>query len=209
MDTTSYLDGLLAEDEALRRIRDRSAEAGLPAIAIAPMYGRLLGLLAAVRGARDVLEIGTLGGYSALCLVRGLAAGGRVVSLEIDARHAEVAERNLREAGVGDRVEIRVGDAMASLQALEAEGERFDLVFIDADKERYPHYLEAALRMARPGALIAADNALLRGRVADPREGSDDVRAMREFNRTLMAHPRLEAVILPAFDGLGLARVRE
>jgi caffeoyl-CoA O-methyltransferase len=208
MDTRAYVEGLLAEDETLQRIRSTSAEAGLPTISIAPMYGRFLGMLVAISGAREVLEIGTLGGYSALCLARGLAEGGRVVSLEIDEEHARVAEQNLREAGVAERVDVRVGEALASLSAMEAAGERFHLVFIDADKENYPQYLEAALRLAHPGALIAADNVLLRGGVLDPADGTDRARAMRQFNRTLMSHPRLEAVILPAFDGLGLARVR-
>jgi caffeoyl-CoA O-methyltransferase len=208
MDAEQYVGGLFVEDEALRRIRETSVEAGLPPISIAPVFGRLLGMLAAVGGCRDVLEVGTLGGYSALCIARGLADGGRIVSLERDPRHAEVARRNLDGAGVGERVEIRLGEAAESLAALDAAGDRFDFVFIDADKEGYPRYLEAALRLTRPGALIAADNAIYHGRVADPGDGSDAARAVREFNRTLMTHPRLEAVILPAYDGLALARVR-
>jgi caffeoyl-CoA O-methyltransferase len=208
MEPEAYVEDLLAEDEVLQRVRQRSTEAGLPPISVRPVYARLLTLLVAASGARRVLEIGTLGGYSALCMARGLGSEGRVLSLEINEAHARVAENNLREAGFGDRVEIRVGDAHQSLRALEQEPERFDFCFIDADKESYPAYLESALRLAAPGALIAADNALYHGRALDPQDGTAAARAVRAFNRTLMSHPRLTAVILPAFDGLALARVK-
>lgn len=207
MQTEEYIGELLAEDEALRRVRERSAAAGLPAIAVNPVYGRLLTLLAAACGARTALEIGTLGGYSAVCLARGLGPAGRVLSLEISEAHARVAEQNLREAGVAERVEVRVGDARQTLDTLEREGRRFGFFFIDADKESYPFYLEAAVRLAEPGALIAADNALFHGRVTDPLDSSAAARALREFNRTLMSHPRLTAVVLPAYDGFALARL--
>jgi caffeoyl-CoA O-methyltransferase len=209
MQPEDYLLELLGEEAELRRIRERTQEAGMPPIAIAPVYGRLLTLLVAACGGRDVLEIGTLGGYGAACLARGLSGGERVLTLEIDEAHARVAEQNLQEAGLGGRVEIRQGDARESLRALAAEGRQFDFFFIDADKESYPQYLEACLRLARPGALIAADNALFHGRVVDPQDGSDAARALRAFNRSLMSDPRLTAVILPAYDGLALARVRE
>jgi caffeoyl-CoA O-methyltransferase len=207
MSPEDYLQDLLAEDEVLRRIRERSVEAGLPQIAIQPVYGRLLTLLVAASGAREVLEIGTLGGYGAACLARGLTGEGGVLTLEISDSNAEVARRNLAAAGLADRVEVRVGDAHDSLQTLEQEGRRFHFFFVDADKESYPRYLEACLRLARPGALIAADNALFHGRVVDPQDGSDAARALRAFNRAVMSDPRLTSVILPAFDGLALARV--
>jgi caffeoyl-CoA O-methyltransferase len=207
MNPEDYAVELLGDDEVLRRVQERSREAGLPTIAVMPVYGRLLTLLVASSRAERVLEIGTLGGYSAICLARGVGAGGRVLSLEIDTAHASVAEQNLREAGVADRVTIRVGDAHESLRALEHAGERFDFFFIDADKESYPQYLDAVLRLSRPGALVAADNALFHGRVLDPQDGSDAARALREFTRILTTDPRLSAVLLPAYDGLLLARV--
>lgn len=209
MEPEAYAVELLGDDEVLRRIQERSAREGLPDIAIAPVYGRLLTLLAAAARGGRALEIGTLGGYGAACLARGVGPGGHVVSLDVDQRHARVAAGNLREAGLGDRVTVRVGDARESLRALEREGERFDVFFIDADKEHYPGYLEAVLRLARPGALIAADNALFHGRVLDPRDDSEAARALRAFTRTLTTHPRLTAVLLPAYDGLLLARVEE
>jgi caffeoyl-CoA O-methyltransferase len=207
MDRDEYLDGLLGEDEVLRHVRERIAELGMPSISIRPMYGRLLTILVAASDAREVLEIGLLGGYSAICLARGLRNGGRVTSLELRDDYAAVAAEHLAHAALRDQVEIRVGVARESLAALAAEGRSFDFVFIDADKESYPHYLEAALRIANPGALIVADNALYHGRVLDPQDGSEPARALREFNRRVMTDSRLTSAILPAYDGLAIARV--
>jgi predicted O-methyltransferase YrrM len=209
MDAERYATELIHEDDALQRVREKIAEHGMPQISINPVYGRLLTLLVATSGAREVLEIGALGGYSGICLARGLSSGGRLVSRERDADYARFAEQNVRDAGLGGRItlEYRVGDAHESLAALRHERHRFDFFFIDAEKEGYPAYLDAALTIARPGALIVADNAIYHGRVLDPADGSDATRAMRDFNRELMTHPRLTAVILPAFDGLALARV--
>jgi len=209
MDAERYAAAMVPEDDALRRVHERIAEHGMPQISVAPVYGRLLTLLVAASGARDVLEIGALGGYSGICLARGLGEGGRLVSLERDPEYARLAEQNVRDAGLGGRValEYRVGDAHATLADLAHEGRRFDFFFIDAEKEGYPAYLDAALALARPGALIAADNAILHGRVLDPADGSEAARALRDFNRELTGHPRLTAVILPAYDGLALARV--
>jgi len=208
MDREAYLDGLLAEDEVLRGVRERIEARGMRPISVAPGYGRLLTVL--VRGcrAREVLEIGALGGYSGICLARGLPEqGGRLTSLELEADYARFAEENLRAAGLGDRVEYRVGPALDGMEALEREGRRFDFFFVDADKENYPAYLDLALRLARPGALIAADNALLQDRVLDPDDTSDAAGAMRRFDLAFSRHPRLTSVILPAYDGLGLAVV--
>lgn len=207
MDREAYLEELLDEDPVLRGVRERSEAAGLPPISVAPGYGRLLTVL--VRGcrARDVLEVGALGGYSGICLARGLGEGGRLVSLEIEEEYARLAAGSLREAGLGGRVEHRVGPADLSMEALEREGRRFDFVFIDADKESYPRYLELAVRLARPGALLAADNALWHDRVLDPGDTSAAAEAMRRFGRELARHPRLTSVVLPAYDGLALAVV--
>ena len=173
-----YLTDLLVpSDPALDAALAASEAAGLPGIHVAPNQGKMLTLLARMTGARRVLEIGTLGGYSTLWLARGLPSdgSGRIVTLEFEARHAEVARANFARAGVADAIEVRVGPALETLPVLAAEGgPAFDLIFIDADKENYPGYLDWSLRLARPGALIVADNVARRGQVADP--ACDDAR---------------------------------
>lgn len=210
----AYIEDLFAgEDEALRAARAAMKEAGLPAIHVSPNQGKLLHLLTRLAGARRLLEIGTLGGYSAIWLARALPPDGRLITLELEERHAAVARQNLERAGLGDRVEVRLGPALASLQRMVADGEpAFDVVFIDADKPGYPDYLEWSLRLSRPGTLILADNVLQRSAVAEPARGSETVQAIRLFNQTLAAHPQLEALALPLvrqeIDGLALALVR-
>lgn len=202
-----YFDSLYPRDEALARALEATAAAGMPAISVAPGYGRLLTLLVAASGAKRALEIGALGGYSGICLARGLPAEGKLVSLELRADYAALAQANVAAAGFGAVAEYRVGEASAGLAALEREGERFGFFFIDADKENYPHYLEACIRLAEPGAIIAADNTLLRGRTTDPERQGPSVQAMRAFNRTIANDARLQGVHLPAYDGLAIARV--
>jgi len=160
-------------------------------------------------GARDALEIGALGGVSGICIARGLAEGGMLTSLELKPEYAAIAQSHAEAAGVGDRVRFMVGDALESLEKLAGEGRRFDFFFIDADKGRYPDYLEWSIRLARPGALIVADNVLLRGRVADPDAPGPSVAAMRIFNERLARDPRLVATILPGYDGLAVAFVKD
>lgn len=207
----SYVEDLFASpDPALKDALRRSREAGLPEIHISPNEGRLLWLLAEIAGARRILEIGTLGGYSTIYLARALPEGGSVLSLELDERHAEVARENIREAGLEERVEVRVGDARDQLARMVEDGEEpFDLVFIDADKGSYPEYLGWALRLSRPGSLILADNTIRGGSVINPED--DSVRATRRFNEALAKEPRLSALILPLIrervDGLAIARV--
>ncbi len=160
----SYIAGkLIGED--LDFVLKASDAAGLPAIAVSPAHGKLLHLYARAIGARRVLEIGTLGGYSTIWLARALPDGGKVITLEYSSKHAEVARANLVAAGVGDKVEVRVGPALDTLPSL-VDGEPFDLVFIDADKENNPHYWAWALRLTRPGALIVVDNVVRGGKVA-------------------------------------------
>jgi caffeoyl-CoA O-methyltransferase len=163
-------------------------------------------------GARSVLEIGTLGGYSAIHFGRALPEDGALISLEIDERHAEVARENVERAGFSGKVEIRVGDARELLARIAENGEGpFDLVFIDADKEGYPEYLEWAMRLTRPGSLILGDNTIRGGSVLDPQDSS--ARATREFNEKIAEDPRLSAIVLPILreriDGLTIARVRD
>jgi len=197
-------------DPALEGALRRSREAGLPEINVPRNEGKLLQLLAEIADARRILEIGTLGAYSTIHLARALPPGGSLVSLELDERYAGVARENVREAGLEDWVEVRVGDAKAWLDRMVEEGEGpFDVVFIDADKEGYPEYLEWALRLSRPGSLILADNAIRGGSVLDPVDES--ARITHAFNEALAADSRLSALVLPLIrervDGLAMARV--
>jgi caffeoyl-CoA O-methyltransferase len=207
----SYVEGLFAPpDPALEDALRRSREAGLPEIHVSPSQGKLLRMFAEIAGARRVLEIGTLGGYSTIHLARALPEDGSLVSLEVDEHHAEVARKNIAEAGLGDKVEVRVGDARESLAGIVESGVGpFDLTFIDADKEGYPEYLEWTLRLSRPGSLILADNAITGGSVLDSEDESG--RATRKFNEMLAEDPHLSALILPLIreriDGLAIARV--
>lgn len=211
-DVDAYVAGkLLGEDPALDAALRANQAGGLPAIDVSPVQGKLLHLLARAAGAKRILEIGTLGGYSTIWLARAVPADGTVVTLEIDPHHAAVARANLDRAGVGERVEIRIGPALATLATLA--GEPFDLVFIDADKQNNAAYLQAAIGLARPGALIIVDNVVREGRVLDA--GSDDpmVQGTRRLFDMLAAEPRLDATAIQTvgvkkWDGLVLAMVR-
>lgn len=203
-----YANSIYAEDQDLQMVLAGIRANGMPEISIAPGYGRLLTLLVKMSGAKNILEIGALGGYSGICLARGLSEGGRLTSLELVQRYADLAYEHLNAAGFGDRVEYRVGQALDQLEQLDHEGRRFDMFFIDADKENYPNYLEWALRLGNPGALIIGDNTLLRGRVADSTNSAPSVVAMREFNRKIATHPSLDSTLLTAYDGLMVARIK-
>ncbi|MEU2789804.1 O-methyltransferase [Streptomyces sp. NPDC007100] len=209
-----YLNSLLVPaDEALRAaLRDIEA-AGLPRISVAPNQGKLLHLLARIQGARRILEIGTLGGYSTIWLGRALPADGRLISLEANASYAEIARANLARAGLADRTEVKVGPALDSLARLIADGaEPFDLVFIDADKPNNPHYLERALELTRPGSLIVGDNVVRDGDVVDAGSTDPSIRGTRRFLELLAENPKLSATALQTvgvkgYDGFALARV--
>lgn len=202
---------LLPEDETLELALDENQAAGLPPIDVSPLQGGLLSLLTRISGARRVLEIGTLGGYSTIHLAQALPAGGRVVSLEREPRHADVARKNVESAGLTDVVDIRVGAALDTLPGLAAE-DPFDLVFIDADKPNNPNYLEWALRLTHPGSLIVGDNVVRGGRVVE--DGSDPaIEGTRDFLTALGEDPRLEVTALQTvgskgWDGFALALVR-
>jgi caffeoyl-CoA O-methyltransferase len=200
------------QDEALEAAVRESRRAGLPEIQVSPNEAKLLQLLAEMVGAGRILEVGTLGGYSAIHFGRALPEDGTLVSLEIDERHAEVARKNVERAGLSGKVEIRVGDARELLARIAESGEGpFDVVFIDADKEGYPEYLEWAMRLTRPGSLILGDNTVRGGSILDPRD--DSARATNEFNERIAGDPRLSTILLPILreriDGLTIARVRE
>lgn len=208
-----YIEALFHEhDPILESALKASDDAGLPEIQISPSQGRFLYLLAKLIGARRILEIGTLGGYSTIWLARALPTGGRLVTLEYEDKHAEVARRNIAHANVDDKVEVRVGAALETLPELQGEA-LFDLVFIDADKNNYPGYLDWALKLTRPGGLILADNVVREGNVIDLNSDDPNVVGVREFNEKLSKDPRVEAVIMQVvgtkgYDGLALARVR-
>ena len=192
------------EDECLRAIRARAEEAALPRIQLPPATARAVQILLRASGARRVLEIGTLAGYSAVWIARTLPPDGELLTLEIDPDRAAVARRSLEVAGVADRVEVRVGDALDLMAALDPDPP-FDAVFLDADKERYCEYLEQAARLVRRGGLFVADNAFWRGGVLDP-SGSGELAAhIHRFNERVAADPRFEATILPVGDGLMVA----
>lgn len=203
-----YSEQIYKEDPVLEQVTASIAESGIRDVSIAPGYGRLLTMLAKLSGASSILEIGSLGGYSGICLARGMKEDGKLVSLELKEENAALAGRNLTNAGYGDRVEYRIGPALESLEQLVNEGARFDMFLIDADKENYPAYLEYAIRLAKPGAIIAGDNTLLRGRTLNPDKNGPSVLAVRRFNEMIATDERLLSTMLPAYDGLALAIVK-
>ncbi len=207
MSLDDYLDAVfIHEDDVLKAIKEDIVARGMPAIFVPPLTGAALHWLVRMTHSKSILEIGALGGYSGVWLARGLPEGGRLTSLELRPDYRDVAEANLRRAGLADRVSYRVGPAADSLEALRADGARFDFFFIDADKDNYPLYLDYALALAEPGALITADNTLQGGRVFDPKAQSSAVEAIRRFNQRVAEHPELTSLLLPIGDGLTVAR---
>jgi predicted O-methyltransferase YrrM len=206
-------DVLVASDPALDAATAARAAAGLPSHDVSPNEGKLLHLLARMQGARAILEIGTLAGYSTIWLARALPPGGRLVTLEADPRHADLARANLARAGLAGIVDVRVGPAMETLPRLAAErAGPFDLVFIDADKRNNPGYLEWSLKLSRPGTLIVADNVVRGGTVADPTTADPDAQGVRRFNAMIAADPRLAATAIQTvgvkgWDGVALILV--
>lgn len=210
-----YFDrALVPSDPALDAALAASEAAGLPRIGVAPNQGKLLQLLARVRGARRILEIGTLGGYSTIWLARALPSDGRLITLEAEPKHAEVARRTIAEAGLADLVEVRLGPALETLPKLAAEGAGpFDLVFIDADKPANADYFAWAIEFSRPGSLIIVDNVVRGGRVVDAGDDDDpSVLGVRRLNDLIASEPRVSATALQTVgrkghDGLVLALV--
>jgi predicted O-methyltransferase YrrM len=206
---------LLGEDPALEAALAANHAGGLPAIDVSPTQGKFLHLLARAMGARRILEVGTLGGYSTIWLARAVPEDGRVVTLELDPHHAEVARANLDRAGVGGKAEVRVGPALDTLAALAGEGGApFDLVFIDADKQNNANYVAAALGLSRPGTVIIVDNVVREGRVVDAASPDAAIQGTRRLFDMLAAEPRLDATALQTvgvkgWDGLVMAMVRE
>lgn len=205
---------MLGADPVLDNALRASAEGGLPDIAVSPSQGKQLYLLAAAIGAKRILEIGTLGGYSTIWMARALPDDGRLISIEGEPRHAEVARANLAAAGLGDKVDIWIGTALDLLPKIEAAGSGpFDFTFIDADKANIPGYFDHAVRMSRPGALILIDNVTRRGRVLDPDSTDPDVLGVRAFADGLRDDDRVEAttvqtVGVKGYDGFTMALVK-
>ena len=209
-----YFDGFFVPaDPVLDDVLRACAAAGLPAIQVSAAQGKLLHLLARACGARAILEIGTLGGYSAIWLARALPAGGRLVTLEYDARHAAAARGNFARAGLADRIDMREGPALETLPALEAAGAGpFDFVFIDADKASIPEYFEWAVRLSRPGTTIVVDNIVRAGGVLDAASDDPSVRGVWRFNEQVAGDPRVSATVIQTvgakgWDGFALAVV--
>ncbi|MCY3765356.1 MAG: O-methyltransferase [Gemmatimonadetes bacterium] len=196
------------EDELLKGVMPGAASQGLPRISISPESGKTLYLLAKAIGARRILEFGSLAGYSGIWLARALPVDGRFISLEVDPKHAEVSRKNLAAAGLADRTEVRVGEGAALMRDVADEGP-FDLVFIDADKENYPVYLDYALENTRVGGLIVADNANGHGHVHESLDTGDGRRGIQEYNRRVAGHPGLVSNIIPVGGWLAVSLVLE
>jgi predicted O-methyltransferase YrrM len=208
-----FSDKLLPSDPSLESALETSVRAGLPAISVSPNQGKLLQILAQLVFARSILEIGTLGGYSTIWLARGLRAGGHLVTLEVDPKHAEVARLNISRSGLEAVVEIRLGNALETLPQLSAERRGpFDLVFIDADKQNIPTYFEWALKLSRPGALIVVDNVVRSGAVIDADSSDPSVQGVRRFVDLLRAQTGasgtvVQTVGIKGYDGLAIVLV--
>lgn len=206
-------DHLIGADAALQAALAASAEAGLPAIALTPALGKLLHLLARMHGARSILEVGTLGGYSTIWLARALPDDGHLITLELDPGYAQVAAANVERAGLAGLIDIRVGRAADSMRALIAEGAGpFDLTFIDADKQGTPEYFELALELSRPGSVIVTDNVVLGGALIDADSEDQRAHGMRRFHELLAGEPRVSATTVQTvgtkgYDGFTLALV--
>jgi predicted O-methyltransferase YrrM len=206
---------LIPSDPVLEATLRSSAEAGLPHIEVTPSQGKLLHLLARSLNARNILEIGALGGYSTIWLARALAPGGKVITLEADAKHAEVARGNYARAGLTASIELRLGPALRSLPLLAQESRGpFDLLFLDADKGSLAEYFEWALKLSRRGSMIIADNVVRHGNVVDAASKDEDVQGVRRFNERVAREPRVSATEIQTvgskgYDGFALALVLE
>jgi len=206
-------DLLLSPDPVLDAALADCSAAGLPSISVSPSQGKLLMLLAKLGGAAQILEIGTLGGYSSIWMARALPPGGRLISLEANPKHVEVARANIARAGLAEMVEVRLGDARTSIQQLAAEGRGpFDLIFIDADKQSIPHYLEWSLKLSRRGSLIVVDNVIRDGALIEASSEDPNVQGARRMHEMLAAEPRVSATTIQTvgskgYDGFTLVLV--
>ena len=209
-----YFTGMVAEDDALKAAVVDSEKAGLPPIAVTANQGKLLMLIAQMVGARKILEVGTLGGYSTIWLARGLSLGGRLITLEYEQKHADVARKNFERAGLANQIEIRVGDATKTMPQLIAEGAGpFDLIFLDANKDGYPTYYEHTLKLSRKGTVIFADNVVRDGAVSDPATTDDAVRGVQRLQEIVAKDNRVSGTAVQTvgskgYDGFALMLVK-
>lgn len=208
-----YIEGLFPTDNTLKEAVRESDRYGLPQIHVSANEGRLLYILAKMSKPSKILEIGALGGYSAIWLARALTEGGKLLSLEYEPKHAEVARANIERAGLSNRVEVRIGAGLELLPQIAEKGEGpFDLFFIDADKENYPGYLEWAIKLSHPGSVILSDNLIRNGLVINPPADDKNAIAIARFNQGIASNPRLESIIVPIIreqvDGLGISIVK-
>lgn len=204
-----YVNSHFGADEEINFALEEIKKNNLPPISIAPVYGRLLTLLVKITTAKNVLEVGCLGGVGSIYLARGLGTEGQVTSLEYDKRHVEVAKGIINKTDYKNNIKILPGEAEQLMNGFIDKKERFDLIFIDADKSSYPVYLKQSIELANPGALIIADNTLIRGKVLDGSDTSEQTVAIRKFNEMVSSDSRLEATMLPGVDGLVIAQVRK
>jgi len=199
-----YFAPVVQEDEALKAAAKEGENAGLPPIAVSPNEGKLLMLMAQMIGARKILEVGTLAGYSTIWLARGLSEGGRLITLEYEQKHAEVARKNIARAGLGEVVDVRVGDATKTMPELVKEGAGpFDLIFLDANKDGYPAYFEWSLKLARKGAVIIADNVVRDGGVIDAASKDASIQGVRRLNEMVAAEKRVSATAVQTVGSKG------
>lgn len=205
---------LFTDDSVLKDVLQRNAEEGLPSIDVSPNEGKMLHLFAKMVGAKRILEIGTLGGYSSIWLARSLPEGGKLVSLEYSSKHAAVAEKNIQQAGLSDRVDILVGAALDSLPTLPEKGYKdFDFIFIDADKRNNPRYVQEAINLSHPGTCIVVDNVVRNGQVLDRKSEHPDVKGIRDMFDYLAEHPNIDSTAIQTvgskgYDGFLLAIVQ-
>ncbi|WP_102271964.1 O-methyltransferase [Cytobacillus massiliigabonensis] len=206
-----YLDSLFYDqDPVLEEVLTSIKENGMRNISVSPASGKLLTMLVSLSGANNVLEIGALGGYSGICLAKGIGAEGKLTSLELDENFAKLAYSNLSKAGFGEQVSYMTGAALQSLEKLVEDQKRFDFFFIDADKENYENYLQVCIRLAESGALIVADNVLAGGSVADEEaQLKRHTEIMKKFNEMVANHPQLETILVPIGDGMTVSRVKK
>ncbi|WP_257349248.1 O-methyltransferase [Pseudalkalibacillus decolorationis] len=212
MELEQYIQSVFIGKDALddhAKITKAIEDRGMPTISVAPETGKLLTLLVKMTGAKKLLEIGALGGYSGICLLRGTGKAGHLTSLELVESYADAAREHVHQAGFNNQVSYKIGPALASLQALVSEKECYDFFFIDADKDNYVNYLDLCIQLANSGAIICGDNTLWDMQVLDSKFQDTNTKGIRSFNEAISSHPRLESILIPIGDGLTIARLTD
>ncbi|NRG46036.1 O-methyltransferase [Bacillus sp. CRN 9] len=208
----NYIDTVFnKQDELLEKVLSSIKENEMPTISVSPSSGKFLTMLVSISGAKNILEIGALGGYSGICLSRGFGSEGKLTSLELEERYAKLAYSNLAKAGFGNQVTYITGEALKSLEGLVSNQKEYDFFFIDADKGNYENYLDYCIKLAAPGALIVTDNVLAGGSVANvgTARSKHYTETMKKFNETVAHHPQLESLLIPIGDGMTVSKVKK